>query len=723
MLRPEASTRRRAAAVPRRPWLDQLLVVGALAVLLLGYDTVVEGRDWWVTTTLVAGLVALVCAVLGSLAPRFAVPVGLLVLVVVLGWVFVPETFAGPLPTTSTFQGLGEALSRAQVIVMEEAAPAAAARPLVLLLAGAFGLLVLVLDLVLRLRVGVLLTGAVLLVVYAAPALVSGETPSVWVFAGAAACWLALLGTRTAATSAGWASLVPALGLGGSALLVGVLLPPVLPDVTAVAKPWGEPPPQVFGRGINPMLQLGQNLRRNSTTVSARYTTTLQDPPYLKVATLRDFRGRTWRPATANDGDPFESRIGIEPQVRTSQETTTIRIADLRSSMLPVPYPVLDVDGLRGAWSLRRTGLTISSDSSTTRDQQYTVTSLERLPTAEQMRALVTSPSAVPADYTALPDDVPPVVASTAREVTADATNDYDRAMALQDYFRQNFVYSETAPVAEDYDGNGVGVLGTFLQEKAGYCVHFSSAMAVMARELGMPSRIAVGYAPGQAAGVDDDGNTEYEVTSDDLHAWPEIYFDGVGWVGFEPTPGVGSRTGFEEPEGTPESTEQAAPQDQPSQRPSDAAAQEGSVTTEAAAADSEAPTAPRTALTVAVVLLLAALLPGLLRSLLRRRRLAATDPEPWWREVEASAVDVGLAVPRSGTARGLVDVVGPRADPDDLRRVLTAVERSRYARPGTDVADERDAARRVVERVRAAGSRAERLRALLLPRSLLRRR
>ncbi len=180
MLRPEASTRRRAAAVPRRPWLDQLLVVGALAVLLLGYDTVVEGRDWWVTTTLVAGLVALVCAVLGSLAPRFAVPVGLLVLVVVLGWVFVPETFAGPLPTTSTFQGLGEALSRAQVIVMEEAAPAAAARPLVLLLAGAFGLLVLVLDLVLRLRVGVFLTGAVLLVVYAAPALVSGETPSLF---------------------------------------------------------------------------------------------------------------------------------------------------------------------------------------------------------------------------------------------------------------------------------------------------------------------------------------------------------------------------------------------------------------------------------------------------------------------------------------------------------------------------------------------------------------
>lgn len=722
MLRPDPSTRRRATAVRRRPWLDQLLVLSALAVLLLGYDTVVEGRDWWVTTTLVAGLVALVCAVLGSLAPRFAVPVGALVLLLVLGWVFVPDTFVGPVPTTATFEGLGEALSRASVLVMEEAAPAAAARPLVLLLAGSFGLLVLALDLVLRLRVGVLVTGLVLLSVYAAPALVSGETPSVWLFVGAAACWLALLHTRTASTSAGWASTVPAVGLGTSALLVGVLLPPVLPDVTAVAKPWGDPPPQVFGRGINPMLQLGQNLRRNSTTVSARYTTTLASPPYLKVATLRDFRGRTWRPAAGGGDDPFESSTAVEPQISTSAETTRIRIADLRSSMLPVPYPVLDVDGLRGSWTLRRTGLTISSDSSTTRDQQYTVTSLERRPTAEQMRALVTSSTSVPADYTALPDDVPPVVATTAREVTADATNDYDRALALQDYFRDNFVYSETAPVAEDYDGNGVGVLGTFLQEKAGYCVHFSSAMAVMARELGMPSRIAVGYAPGQADGVDADGSTEYLVTSDDLHAWPEIYFDGVGWVGFEPTPGVGSRTGFEEPEGA-EDTEQATPQQQPSQRPTESAEPQGSVTPEASAADTDAPTAPRTALVVALLLLLAALLPGLVRLLLRRRRLAGTDPEPWWREVEASALDVGVTVPAAATARGLVAAVGDRADADDLRRVLTAVERSRYARPGTDVGDERDAARRVVDQVRSTGSRAERLRALLLPRSLLRRR
>lgn len=507
MLRPESSTRRAVAAVRRRPWLDHVLVLTSLAVLLLGYSTIIEGRDWWVTTTLVAGLVALVCAVLGALAPRLAVPVGAVVLVSVLGWVFAEETFVGPVPTPSTLGALWASLERAQVLVMEEAAPAAAARPLVLLVAGSFGLLVLLVELLLRLRSGALLVGAVLVAVYAAPPLVSGVTPSVWLFVLAAAPWLVLLLTRTQRAAQGWGAWVPAVGLGGSALMVGVLLPPVLPDVTAVAKPWGEPPPQVFGRGINPMLQLGQNLRRNSTAVAATYTTTLDDPPYLKVAVLRDFGGRTWRPARSQAGDRFESRIGVDEDIATSEETTSIRIDELRSTMLPVPYPALDVDGLEGSWSYQRAGLTVSSRSSTTEDQEYTVTSLERRPTAQQMRRLRSAADPSLLGYTRLPDDVPDVVRATAREVTAGETNDYDRALALQDFLRSEFTYSETAPVAEDYDGNGVRVLGRFLEERAGYCVHFSSAMAVMARELGMPARIAVGYAPGQSVDTTEDGD------------------------------------------------------------------------------------------------------------------------------------------------------------------------------------------------------------------------
>ena len=722
MLRPEASTRRAAAAARRRPWLEHLLVLGALATLLLGYTSVVEGRDWWVTTTLVAGLVALVCAVLGSLAPRLAVPAGAAVLVVVLGWVFVPETFAGVLPTWSTLSGLWASLERAQVLVMEEAAPAAAARPIVLLLAAAFGALVLLVELVLRVRQGALVVGVALIAVYAAPALVSGVTPSRWLFVLSAGLWLALLWSRSGTTSRGWSSGLPALALGASALLVGVLLPPVMPDVTAVAKPWGEPPPQVFGRGINPMLQLGQNLRRNSTAVAARYTTTLDDPPYLKVAVLRDFEGRTWRPARSQAGDQFESRISIDDDIATSEEVTRVRIDELRSSMLPVPYPALDVDGLRGAWSWQRAGLTVTSSSSSTEDQVYDVTSLERRPTAQQMRARPPSVNASLQTYVSLPGDVPEVVGETAREVTAGATNNYDRALAIQDYLRSDFVYSETAPVAEDYDGNGVRVLARFLEEKAGYCVHFSSAMAVMARELNIPARIAVGYAPGQAVDTDDAGDAVYEVTSDDLHAWPELYFDGVGWVGFEPTPGVGARTGFEEPEAPQDDTDEDTADESTPQRQSEAADRGGSVTPEVLGADDDTATAPRTAATVGLGLLVLALLPGALRHLQRRRRLAGSTPDPWWREVEASAVDAGLEIPRAGTPRTAAEVVAPRADAEDLQRVVTAVERARYARPGTALGDERQTARRLVEQLRGSGTRLERLRARFLPRSLWRR-
>jgi hypothetical protein len=88
-------------------------------------------------------------------------------------------------------------------------------------------------------------------------------------------------------------------------------------------------------------------------------------------------------------------------------------------------------------------------------------------------------------------------------------------------------------------------VLADFLAQKSGYCIHFASAMAVMARLEGIPSRIAVGYAPGHPTGATvsiagQGALREFEVDAHDAHAWPELYFQGVGWVPFEPTPSRG---------------------------------------------------------------------------------------------------------------------------------------------------------------------------------------
>ena len=105
------------------------------------------------------------------------------------------------------------------------------------------------------------------------------------------------------------------------------------------------------------------------------------------------------------------------------------------------------------------------------------------------------------------------------------------------------------------------------------------------------------------------------------------------------------------------------------------------------------------------------------------KRQLQVNRPFSASWNIEASAVDVGLDVPTAGTPRALGTVVAGRADPTTVDRLVTAVERARYARPGTEVADERDAARRVVAQVTGSAPRAQRWAARVLPRSLWRRR
>ena len=92
---------------------------------------------------------------------------------------------------------------------------------------------------------------------------------------------------------------------------------------------------------------------------------------------------------------------------------------------------------------------------------------------------------------------------TTAESVTANSRTAYAKAMALQRFLRgPDFTYSLESPVQGGYDGNGLSVLADFLTQKSGDRIHFASAMAVMARLEGIPSRIAVGYAPGRQTGA-----------------------------------------------------------------------------------------------------------------------------------------------------------------------------------------------------------------------------
>ncbi|MFI5425714.1 DUF3488 domain-containing protein [Aeromicrobium sp. UC242_57] len=369
MLRPDP----RPAAASRaatETWLDHGLVLIALLVLMTGFSTVVEGSDWRITTTLIAVMVATTCAVLRAIGLRIVTPVALVVEFLAITWVFVPETLMVILPTKQTFVRLAELVGNAQDIIVEERAPVAAGKPIVLLLAASFGLLVIVADVMLQHRRAAGLVGALLIAVFVTPAMISGDTPPVWIFVTAAALWLVLLRSRTATTSLLGRSAVPAALVGVAALVASVGFVAVSPDVSAVASSWGKPPPAVFGRGINPMLELGQNLRRNSTAQALTYTSSTDEAQYLKVATLRDFTGKTWRPVQSSRLAPLEGELSVFDGIESEQVRTTIMIKRLRSQMLPVPYPAMGtVEGLEGRWTFERPGMTLMSSEDDSRGQ------------------------------------------------------------------------------------------------------------------------------------------------------------------------------------------------------------------------------------------------------------------------------------------------------------------------------------------------------------------
>ncbi len=712
-----ASTRERGGFV------EISVATGALLISLLGYRTVVDGSDWFVSTALVALLVATVTVTLRLVGlNRTVTPVALVAELVVLSWVFVPSTLLIIVPTTDTIGGLADLIERAGPIIAQEQAPVAASASVVLVLAASFGALVIALDLMLRLQRGVLVAGVLLLAVFIAPGLITGTSPSPWIFAPVALLWLVLLRGRTAVNGAtGTARQGAAVVLGAGALATALVFPVVSPDISSVAASWGNPPPQVFGRGINPIVELGTNLRRNTPVTVLSYTTGLDDPPYLKVATLPDFTGKTWKPSAEFNDGRFEGVLSISDDVDAVVKSTSIAVRRLRTDLLPVPYPVVAVRGLDGGYRVERTGLTVETTGAGVQGQTYTAQSIDVQPTADQLRAA--DPSVAPdfRKYVEL-GQAPAIIADTARRVTQGADTGYDRALALQRFFRSgDFEYSETAPVAEDYDGNGLAVISQFLQRKAGYCVHFSSAMAVMARTLDIPSRVAVGYAPGTPDGSRG-GERRYTVQSSDLHAWTELYFAGTGWVKFDPTPGIGESTAFAEQAAanTGDATGQEPAPDAAQQNQQNPRSQEGSA---AAVVADDSSTAPRSAAAVLVVALVVVLAPGLVRRGRRswRMRRAESSPEPAWREIEDTARDLGVVTSAADTPRGLAQRLHarPGVDEDSLQRLLEMVEISRFSLAGATGVSATADARRIVTSLDRGAVRPTRWRAVLLPRSL----
>ncbi|MFC9062513.1 DUF3488 and DUF4129 domain-containing transglutaminase family protein [Streptomyces sp. NPDC057074] len=502
---------------------------------------------------------------------------------------------------------------------------------------------------------------------------------------------------------------------------------------------------------VNPLVSLRDSLNvdENRQVLSVQTDSNDLSDLYLRIVSLDDFDGTTWKPSkrqiTGVPDGSFPTPVGLGPDVRRSETRTFVSAADwYAQDWLPMPYPPTGVR-VAGNWRYEPVGMTLVGDhGQNTRGLKYEVRSLNVQPTAEQLAAAPPPSSALKREYTQLPDSLPELVSRTAREVTAGAANPYEQAVRLQEYFAVNggFEYDTEVSV-----GSGSEAIARFLRDKEGFCVHFSFAMAAMARSLGIPARVAVGFAPGSPQA---DGSVSVGLR--DAHAWPEVYFEGVGWTRFEPTPTRGSTPAYTVPD-TPGSSvpDPALPSQDSETEPSAAPSTSESCSaqdkkldacdTESAlpvpVSDGGGPKwyeAPAWAL-AGLLMLLIPLSPMLWRLRTRARRLGAhgradTDAGPHtlavWQELADTAWDHGIPpeesqTPRKAAARivrlGRLDPTAAAA----VHRVADAVEQVLYAPRPRLTAGLAEDVRLATAGLRAAVGRRTRLRARIAPRSTVR--
>jgi transglutaminase-like putative cysteine protease len=690
-------------------------LVAALAVLLAAttFFPLVQGIGWLaeLTAVLVAGVL------LATAGRRVAGTVGgavggLLGAALALTWVYaLPEGVLWLLPGPATVERFVELAVQGGATITGSAAPAPATPGLRMVVVAGLALVWWTVDL---LSVGLrrpAVAGLALLAVYCVPtALVARGLPWWW-FVLAAAGYLVLVSSDAQERVARWGRVVGSSGseegrsaslsatgrrVGAMALASAVVLPALVPGLSESLLPAGNLPGDGPGNGtiavLNPILSLRDDLSANDDVVVFEYETTDPVPDPVRLVTVDSFDGETWRPTYGDidrdqrASDQFPPPPGLSAGVPVQQARTTVQIEALRQGWLPSPYPQERID-IIGNWLYdESTFNVVGDDAQTERGLRYTV--LHRLvePDAEALAAAGTPPSEVLDRWTALPEGTPASIGTTAQQVAGEGTA-LERAARLQAWFRSagGFRYSLDAPPE-----NGSSAVADFLQRRSGYCVHFASAMALMARSIGIPARVAVGWLPGERI-----SEGRYEVSQQDAHAWPELYFEGAGWLRFEPTPATraGTLPGYSAPTAEPEPT--AAPSTAPTSSAASAGptnprdVDEDPVTPERSLVDVLRAVPWRVVLAVLVVLALLAA-PAVTAVVVRRRRWArAGTPgaraEAAWTTLVEELGDRGLRVAPHLTVRQAERVVGeslPAEAVTSLRRIARAVERERYAPP-----------------------------------------
>ncbi|MCW2598363.1 MAG: transglutaminase domain protein [Frankiales bacterium] len=746
---------------------EQLTLAAALAVALStsALAPVFQGGQWF-WRVIGAVLIVMVAGLAGRRlgVPRVLQPVlGVIVLLGYLCLVFAGSTLSfGLVPTGRTLTALHTLVTQGRSDIARLGPPVPSNAGLVLLSAAGVGAVAVLVDLVAVVLDRAAAAGLALLVLFAVPSAVLPGGLGVLPFVLGAIGWLGLLLVEGSERVARWGtpmrSALPGARPGGedsslgrvgrrigfAAVGMAVLVPSVVPGLDHRLVGGGTGGGSGNGGAsnqattYNPITRLRDQLALPSAKTLFVYRTDDPNPDYLRMTTLDEYTGAGWSATkleadrqTAKVQDGIPTPVGDGGAHRDLTMTIAMDNDHLDVYWLPLPFGPTKVD-VRGTWLWDRSSQTVFSASRTTKNlEPYTVTASRALPDRDalaqaQLNGIDPGISRVYGKSL----QVTKYVRDLTARITGSKSSEYDKAVAIQAYFTSNaFVYdlnaSQPAP--------GGDPLEAFLVGKHGFCEQYATAMAVMLRVAGIPSRVAVGFTPGAQ---DTRDKTAYAVTTSDAHAWPEAWFAGTGWVRFEPTPPTSGASvpsysvpALQTPNQQPSGGSTAVP------TPTATAAQKhGSVDTDLlnGRAGAAAPKAKKSTsgsspwLFTPVVLVVLLVLPCFLTLVRRRRRWTRPGTLTAWNQLRDDATDVGHAFRPSDSPRAAALRLAdwrrlPAPALAALDRIAMATEQARYAPPGRDAGTD---LRADVAVVRSALQRSSpawvRLRARLFPSSTL---
>jgi len=698
-----------------------------------------ESSSLYLGPLLVLGLVV---AGTGALARWWRLPGSLVFLsqIALSGMLACLMLTGSPLPVGPAYAELVASFSDAVASANGYAAPVPDGVPGIhpLLVAGGLACMLLVDLLVCTLR-RVPLAGLPLLAVYSVPVSLLDASISWWVFVATAVGFMSLLYLHESEQVSRWgrplaqqletdtgrnvrpgAVRTSAGAIGGVATALALVVPLVIPTLDVTLFDFGKGPGGDNEITIkNPMADLQRDLKQGPDVPLIRVATDDPSPDHLRIAALTRFSQNEWSSGdreVPTDNLPtgaMPALQGVLPSVPRRTYDYRVDITEnFDSTWLPTQAPISSIVA-SGDWRFdpKTMDFIAGPDEDSVAGLDYSMTAVELDLQAAEMAASGSAVNQDNQEFLELPSGLPSLVTNLAAGVTEQATTKFEKAQALQQWFRESGGF--TYDLARSDEGNGVDELEAFLDEdggRVGYCEQFAASMAVMARVLEIPSRVAIGFLTPERVGAG-----VYEYSSRDLHAWPELYFPGAGWVLFEPTPSDRVR---QVPAYTTENVPVAPNPQIPSASASDAVpdrttgSASASASPEDAAARADAgdggtafPWLRVLAIFAGLALLAAiALAPQLLRQRVRLRRLSA-GPELAWAELRAEARDLGLAWPHSRSPRETRDWLvthfgAPEQDgverpahgsdlaPDAvaaLDRIVSRLEELRYARGHTD--------------------------------------